>query len=463
MSISSNEINLLIQQYLQELGYDHSAFAFGYESQIPQCPLVNRDPPPGSLIFLIQKGLMYAQIESAVDESIASPTNQINGPISNLMNLHKISSDMEQEVLNSTTRLHLLPKPEQLDSITYYLNDQCSLVLDGHNEGVFCAAWSSKSNFLATASIDGIVIVWYFNKGKNGITTVDDHPRILIPQPNEDKPPDVTAICWHPKEDILAVGTYSGDIVIYDKEDEIQRINFHINPIVSLQYNATGELLVSCSSEGDVQITKQGDSLNHWKLEDGNITDCAWIDDSSIIISCGLKILKMGLKSDVKVLYENPEEINQLEIKKDRSMFAIGDSSGSVKVMNKEGKITTQLQLHRSDVCAIAWSHNKSPTLVSGGKDGTLKMLNIDDEQITPFDGHITPVYSVAVDPRNRYLASASSENVVNLWSLRTNHNILTYSTEAEVNAMFWSNDGKFLSICLNNGKVSVVDFDVIC
>lgn len=67
-SISSDEINYLIYRYLQENGYNHSAFTFAYESLIAKSSVVHTEVPPGALITFLQKGLEYVGIEEHINE-----------------------------------------------------------------------------------------------------------------------------------------------------------------------------------------------------------------------------------------------------------------------------------------------------------------------------------------------------------------------------------------------------------
>lgn len=66
MAVTSDEINLLVYRYLQESGFVHSAFSFGHESLVTRSTISGADVPPGALITLIQKGLQYVEIETAV-------------------------------------------------------------------------------------------------------------------------------------------------------------------------------------------------------------------------------------------------------------------------------------------------------------------------------------------------------------------------------------------------------------
>ena len=74
MSISSDEVNYLVYRYLQESGFTHAAYTFGYESYIQKTSIAGTDLPPGALISFIQKGLQYLELEANLNE-VSVPVN----------------------------------------------------------------------------------------------------------------------------------------------------------------------------------------------------------------------------------------------------------------------------------------------------------------------------------------------------------------------------------------------------
>ncbi|KAI0217341.1 hypothetical protein L0F63_002130 [Massospora cicadina] len=67
MSLTSEDLNLLIFHYLQESGFTHSAFVFREET------LRHYEPsgvkvPLGALVSVVQKGLQYMEVEAHLDE-----------------------------------------------------------------------------------------------------------------------------------------------------------------------------------------------------------------------------------------------------------------------------------------------------------------------------------------------------------------------------------------------------------
>ncbi|XP_061402822.1 F-box-like/WD repeat-containing protein ebi [Musca vetustissima] len=68
MSFSSDEVNFLVYRYLQESGFSHSAFVFGIESHISQSNINGALVPPAALLTILQKGLLYTEVEWSVGE-----------------------------------------------------------------------------------------------------------------------------------------------------------------------------------------------------------------------------------------------------------------------------------------------------------------------------------------------------------------------------------------------------------
>lgn len=68
MSITSDEINYLIFRYLQENGFNHSAFTFAYESLVSKSTAAQVSIPPGALVTFLQKGLEYVGIEEHLND-----------------------------------------------------------------------------------------------------------------------------------------------------------------------------------------------------------------------------------------------------------------------------------------------------------------------------------------------------------------------------------------------------------
>ena len=68
MSFTSDEVNYLVYRYLQESGFQHSAYLFGTESHIANSNINGSLVPPAALLNIIQKGLQYTEAEIGITE-----------------------------------------------------------------------------------------------------------------------------------------------------------------------------------------------------------------------------------------------------------------------------------------------------------------------------------------------------------------------------------------------------------
>lgn len=79
--------------------------------------------------------------------------------------------------------------------------------------------------------------------------------------------------------------------------------------------------------------------------------------------------------------------------------------------------------------------------------------MSIQQEGIRSFKGHKGTVYLVSVDHRAKYLASAGSDMLLNVWNVETGDLVVAYSVErSPLSSMAWSHDGQFLGVGLDSG-----------
>lgn len=63
MSFNSDEVNFLVYRYLEESGFHHTAYMFGYESSVLNAGIDGTLVPRGALMSLVQKGILFAEAE----------------------------------------------------------------------------------------------------------------------------------------------------------------------------------------------------------------------------------------------------------------------------------------------------------------------------------------------------------------------------------------------------------------
>ena len=466
VSVSSEEINLLVQHYLQELGFEHTAFSFGCESKIPMKNIAKREIPPGSLVYLIQKGIMYAQMEAAADEASTQPGTLFGHQLNLLRSNIKQSTEIAEELSSATRRLRILPGEDQTEPLEFYLSSQSSLYLEGHSLSVLFSAWNRTSELLATCSADGTVCVWNFDVKENGDAVVLDNPTVFHPVIDEQAPEDVTTLCWSPTEDVLAVGTFSGLIVLYKDGNEILRLSDQTSPIVSLSFSPNGSTIAAGATDGTVIVfTLTGSPTTH-KTEN-DLMDVKWFNDSTVLVASGLNLYKIVDNNDPTSIFASKNSLTQLILSNHNDYALTADTLGNVILFDKDLNVVKNEKIHQACCTAISWNadpeEGTSDQYTTCGSDGSIEINSVDGKTKVSYKDNPYCILLLSIDPKDRYFVTAASNDIISLYSVKESKLLLTFATIESVNHLSWSPDGRFLSICLNNGQVSVIDFEQIC
>ena len=80
MILKNSELDFLMFFYLIECGYTHAAFTFNFEANLNFIKNKSKNVPPGLLISLVQRGILYAQIES---DFLTVKSKNFRSPIEN--------------------------------------------------------------------------------------------------------------------------------------------------------------------------------------------------------------------------------------------------------------------------------------------------------------------------------------------------------------------------------------------
>jgi WD40 repeat protein len=123
------------------------------------------------------------------------------------------------------------------------------------------------------------------------------------------------------------------------------------------------------------------------------------------------------------------------------------------------GKTLFTYHGHFQRVRAIAWSRD-SQRLASAGSDQTVQVWEIaTGDPLFTCLGHVDSVSAVAWAPEGKRLASASNDQTVQVWDATDGHNILTYTGHSDwVNALAWSPDGTRLASASADKTVRIWD-----
>lgn len=159
------------------------------------------------------------------------------------------------------------------------------------------------------------------------------------------------------------------------------------------------------------------------------------------------------------------EKVRGLSLNPGGNLLAVACGDGSIHILNSTD-LNEQYALRGHDIGAnsMAW-HPLKPVLVSGGKDGHLRLWRTDAgfAPLHAFPAHKDTIYSIAFSPDGIKLASAARDKTAKLWNAETFNPLKRMDRHAgghgySVNAVLWMRNETLLTA---SDDKAVVAWDV--
>lgn len=176
-----------------------------------------------------------------------------------------------------------------------------SILLGQEDKSVLTCAWNPvHTTVLATASTDSIARIWNVPLDANPSTQIQN--RVISHDPSNLAKRDVTALRWSSQGDLLATGSYDGQVRIWTTDGLIRSaLSLGACPVVNLKWNKSADTLLSLFCDGRIiawdALTE--DSRRIYEQGDESAVDMDWVDDTQFV-ACGDKgsVFRYSLESD---------------------------------------------------------------------------------------------------------------------------------------------------------------------
>lgn len=175
----------MIKAYYFFIGFTHSAYTFGIESNISQSNINGALVPPAALLNIIQKGLQYTEAEISIGEDgteqriveslslidavmpdvVASRQNQHNQQ--KQVVAKQETQDTNGEETTAVTTQSAADGTMEVDDSGIEIPPSKSTVLRGHESEVFICAWNPTRDLLASGSGDSTARIWDMSDTSN--------------------------------------------------------------------------------------------------------------------------------------------------------------------------------------------------------------------------------------------------------------------------------------------------------
>ncbi len=308
--------------------------------------------------------------------------------------------------------------------------------LSKHSEAVISAVFSPDGQTIASASLDGSIVVW----GRDGrlFRTLQGHDA------------GVYNVSFSPDSQIIASSSADKTIKLWRRNDGklLSTLQGHQAEVNSSSFAPDGKILASASKDGTIKLWKlDGSLLNTLKGHSAGVISVMFSPQGNLIVSASEDKTVKIWRTDgtlLTTLIGHEDWVNSASFSPDRKTIISASADKTIKLWRvSDGQLLNTLKGHDGSVTGASFSPD-SQTIVSGSKDNTVKLWSHDGTELQTFQGHSAAVESVGFSPDGKTIVSASRDGRIELWIPRDDALLLTLKGHsAGVFSTSFSPDGK--------------------
>ncbi|KAF8165445.1 WD-repeat-containing protein [Crassisporium funariophilum] len=356
----------------------------------------------------------------------------------------KTATQLFVALASNALEVYNVPQPSKAKDELPEATRSYSVDIPGHRTDVRTLCISSDDQILASAS-NGSLKIWNL-KTVSCIRTMDCG----------------YAVCssFLPGDRHIAVGTKSGEILIYDIASStlIDTIQAHTATVWSMHVRADGKALVTGSADKDVKFWE----FEHKDATDGSVQSGRLLalvhirtlkmtdDVLSVRFSPNGKLLAVALlDSTVKVFYQDSLKfflslyghklpVLSMDISGDSKLIVTCSADKNVKIWGLDfGDCHKSIFAHEESVMQVAFEKD-SHYFWTAGKDKMLKYWDGDKfEGIQKLEGHHGEVWAMALSHHGNFVVTGSHDKSIRVWEKLDEPLFLEEERERELERLY--------------------------
>ncbi|EKD06330.1 nSTAND1 domain-containing NTPase [Limnospira platensis] len=312
----------------------------------------------------------------------------------------------------------------------------------GHGDKVTRVRFSPDDRTLASSSYDKTVKLW----------NLHTNPRATLKSHND----RVLDVSFSPDGQILASGSQDTTVKLWSSSGKLlQTLSGHSDRVSSVSFSPNGEWLATASYDHTVKIWKrlnpQSDLSRNWpsKLQ------------LSKFNGIGVMPKSLFVPSPVATLVGHTDSVMTVTYSPDGEYILTGSKDGTIKLWTADGQFLRTIRGHQEWVNQVSFSPD-SRTVISASDDGTLILWKWDPantmlDRLKTIQAHESYVLGVNFSPDGKVIASAGYDNTVKLWTQEgVLLNTLLKGTSDSVTRVVFSPDGSLVASASYDSHVRI-------
>jgi len=237
----------------------------------------------------------------------------------------------------------------------------------------------------------------------------------------------VMSVSFSPDGKTIASASLDKTIKLWNLDGKcLQTLTQHQDGVSHVRFSADGNTLVSASKDNTIKIwQRQSDGTFQFRksiTDKEGISAVSLSDDGQIIATASRNKFALNLRDKngklLKAFPEHSDQIRDLSFSPDGQTIASYNVDGTIKLWSvKERKPLQTIQNDSvlNDRLGVRFVDNK--TIAATHSDTTIKLWNVNGTKIKDLRGHTNKVFYLDVSRDGKYIASASKDGTVKIWS----------------------------------------------
>jgi transducin (beta)-like 1 len=425
MAVSMDEMNFLVWRYMQENGFPHSAFVFDTESVASSSNISGSQIPPGALVTLLQKSLIYLKIEKKIREARRDSSSPVSSAVAEITSLFPATIPDSASAEGFTPQVLNASNSNSLQS--------------GNPTPVSAMLWSPDGQKLGTVHADGCAAMW-IGKSRD-LVQVGKGGRLRS-----------RALAWSPKSELLAI-TADSDTPLFTLTGDL---------VVSIPVAATA--VAFAVSDPAIAVCSAADfSIGLWSVNGTTPTQhqrfAIHQEPIGAIVASKLGfatassdkcvgLITMTGTPTTRVLRGHTLGVNSIQFV--GQSLVSGGEDGALFVW-RGGQQSAVLRGHSGGIAALA-AHPTGQIVASASVDGSVKVWDLSGagECVASMGRHPRGATAVAFHPKGEILASGGRDGILGLWKWKDGKMMAAFTCGAEISAVSFDKKGEFAAVVVD-------------
>ena len=333
----------------------------------------------------------------------------------------------------------------------------------GTNPRILGLDFSADSQILGTSSTDGTARLWtmeglkigefqghqdwvyglafdpkndrFVTAGREGLARIWN----IKPKPQGEilaHPDRILSVATSALQGRLATGSTDGSILLWTVDGQpLSTLQGHRGWVLDLEYNTAGDQLVSAGSDGTLQL---------WQVKESQSSSQSGRQTSS-------------QTKRTQVINTNQGWVYEVHFSPDGQKLVSRGRDGSIKLWDLEGQLLAQFTGHQGAIYAVKFSPN-GQILATRGRDSTVRLWDLEGNPLAGLRNHQGEIYDMGFLPSGDRVVTAGADGTVRFWTLNGQPLTVLRKHGAEVYSVAISPDGAFIATASADRSIRLWD-----